>query len=38
MYGTPKKVEVPVIPQKRVGTGLIEKLRDTVKKNKSVLL
>ena len=38
MYGTPKKVDVPVIPQKRVGTGLIEKLRDTVKKNKSVLL
>ena len=38
MYGTPKKVEVPVIPQKRVGTGLNEKLRDTVKKNKSVLL
>jgi hypothetical protein len=38
MYGTPKKVEVPVIPQKRVGTGLIEKLSDTIKKNKSVLL
>ena len=38
MYGTPKKVEVPVIPQKRVGTGLIEKLSDTIKKNKLVLL
>ena len=38
MYGAPKKVEVPVIPQKRTGTGLIEKLSDTIKKNKLALL
>jgi len=38
MYGKPKKVEVPVIPQKRAGPGLIEKLSDTIKKNKLALL
>ena len=38
MYGTLKKVEVPVIPQKRAGPGLIEKLSDTMKKNKLALL
>jgi len=38
MYGAPKKVEVPVIPQKRAGPGLIEKLSDTIKKNKLALL